>query len=229
MKKFKSYFSKFEIYLWITSAVLIILSYFIFDRSNIMTLIASILGVTAILLNAKGNPLGQGLMIIFSIVYGIISYGFAYYGEMLTYLGMTMPMSVIALISWLRNPFKGNKSEVEINRISKGETLFMIILTILVTVVFFFILRAFKTANLIPSTFSVTTSFAAVYLTFRRSPYFSLLYATNDVVLVILWTLASFQNISYISVVVCFLMFLVNDMYAFISWRKMEIKQRTFD
>ena len=229
MKKIKNYFSIFEICLWITSVVLITASYLIFDRSSVLTLIASILGVTAILLNAKGNPIGQGLMVIFSIIYGIISYGFAYYGEMITYLGMTMPMSIIALIAWLKNPFKGNKAQVEVNRITKIETIFMIILSALVTLGFYFILRAFGTANLIPSTVSVTTSFAAVYLTFRRSPYFSLLYAANDIVLIVLWVMASFHSISYISVVVCFVMFLVNDLYAFISWRKMEIKQRLVD
>ncbi len=229
MKRIKNYFSGFEISLWITSATLIAASYFIFDRSSPLTLIASILGVTAILLNAKGNPIGQGLMVIFSVIYGIISYGFAYYGEMITYIGMTMPMAVIALIAWLKNPFKGNHAEVKVNRINKKETLFMVLLTALVTLVFFFILKWFNTANLIPSTISVTTSFAAVYLTFRRSPYFSLLYAFNDIVLIVLWVMASFKDLSCISVIVCFLMFLINDMYAFISWRKMEIRQRIVD
>lgn len=50
----------------------------------------------------------------------------------------------------------------------------------------YFILRAFNTANIIPGTISVTTSFVAVYLTFRRSPYFALAYAANDVVLIVL-------------------------------------------
>lgn len=229
MKKIKNYFSKFEISLWITSVTLITFSFMIFDRSGYLTLIASILGVTAILLNAKGNPIGQGLMVIFSIIYGIISYGFAYYGEMITYVGMSLPMAVIALIAWLKNPFEKGKAEVKVNRITKKETLFMIILSLLVTLVFYFILKTFNTANLIPSTFSVTTSFAAVYLTFRRSPYFSLLYAFNDIVLIVLWGLASFHSLSYISVLVCFLMFLLNDLYAFISWRKMEIRQRLVD
>lgn len=229
MKKIKNYFSKFEISLWITSVTLITFSFMIFDRSSYLTLIASILGVTAILLNAKGNPIGQGLMVIFSIIYGIISYGFAYYGEMITYVGMSLPMAVIALIAWLKNPFEKGKAEVKVNRITKKETLFMIILSLLVTLVFYFILKTFNTANLIPSTFSVTTSFAAVYLTFRRSPYFSLLYAFNDIVLIVLWGLASFHSLSYISVLVCFLMFLLNDLYAFISWRKMEIRQRLVD
>ena len=229
MKKLIKYFSKFEIALWLTSVLLITISFLIFDRTNHLTLVASVLGVTAILLNAKGNPIGQGLMVIFSLIYGVISYGFAYYGEMITYIGMTMPMAVIALIAWLKNPFQGNKAEVKVNRISKKETLFMVMLTALVTVIFYFILKHFGTANLIPSTLSVTTSFSAVYLTFRRSPYFSLLYAFNDIVLIILWGLASFYNLSYISVLVCFVMFLINDLYAFISWRKLEIRQRIVD
>ena len=58
--------------------------------------------------NAKGNPIGQFLTIVFSLLYGIISYGFSYYGEMITYLGMTMPMSVFALVSWIKNPYKDN-------------------------------------------------------------------------------------------------------------------------
>ena len=101
----------------------------------------------------------------------------------------------------------------------------MWLLTIIVTVVFYFILKYFNTANIIPSTLSVTTSFVAVYLTFRRSPYFALAYATNDIVLIVLWILASIYDTRYISVVVCFVAFLFNDVYGFISWQKMKKRQ----
>ena len=77
-----------------------------------------------------------------------------------------------------------------------------------------------------PSALSVTTSFLAVYLTFRRSPYFALAYAANDVVLILLWILASAEEIRYLSVVVCFVAFLFNDLYGFINWRKMKKKQQ---
>lgn len=229
MKKIFNYFSKFELFLWLSSVILIALSFVIFDRANFLTLVASVIGVTAILLNAKGNPLGQVLMVIFSLIYGVISYGFAYFGEMITYLGMTMPMAVIALVAWLKNPFNGNRAEVKVNRISRAEAVLMLVLAAIVTAGFYFILRAFNTANLIPSTLSVTTSFIAVYLTFRRSPYFSLAYGANDIILIVLWVMAAREDLSYLSVVVCFVMFLVNDMYAFASWRKMEIRQRTID
>ena len=225
MVKVTSYFSKREIILWASSCLSIIISFLIFDRSSYTTLFASIIGVTSLIFNAKGNPFGQVLMIFFSLLYGYISYSFTYYGEMITYLCMTGPMAVFALISWIRNPFDGNKKEVKVNQISRYEYLLMYCLTFIVTIIFYYILRFFNTANLIVSTISVTTSFIAVYLTFRRSPYFAIAYALNDIILMILWTLASFVSIKYISVVVCFTAFLANDIYGFISWRKMEKRQ----
>ncbi len=191
-----------------------------------MTLCASMIGVTSLIFNAKGNPFGQFLMVIFSLLYGIISYTFAYYGEMVTYLGMTMPMAILALISWLKNPYNGNKAEVKVNEISTRENVCMWIGTLVVTLLFYFILAYFDTANIIPSTLSVTTSFLAVYLTFRRSPYFAVAYASNDIVLIVLWILASMSDVRYISVVVCFAAFFVNDIYGFLSWRKMKIRQQ---
>ena len=227
MNKLFNYFTKFEIGLWSTSVLLILISFCIFDRENYLTLVASIIGATFLIFNAKGNPIGQFLTIVFSTIYGIISYGFSYYGELITYVGMTLPMALFALISWLKNPYEKGKAEVKVNRISKKETAFMTLLTIVVTVIFYFILKHFNTANLIPSTISVTTSFLAVYLTFRRSPYFALAYACNDIVLIVLWVLASITDISYLSVVICFVVFLVNDLYGFVSWKKMEQRQKS--
>lgn len=208
-----------------SSILLIALFFFVFDGESYLTLTASLIGVTSLIFAAKGNPIGPLLMVIFSILYGIISLSFAYYGEMITYVGMTMPMSVVALISWLRNPYENKKSEVKVNKISRRETTFAFLLTFAVTVAFYFILEAFDTANILPSTLSVSTSFLAVYLTWRRSPYYALAYAANDVILIVLWGMATFEDISYLSVTVCFAVFLVNDLYGFFSWRKMEKRQ----
>lgn len=227
LKSVAAYFTKGEIVLWSSSVVLIIGSFLIFDKENFLTLAASLIGVTSLIFIAKGNPLGQILMIIFSILYGIISFTFSYYGEMITYLGMTAPMAVVALISWLRNPYNGNQAEVKVNRLKLKEIIFMFVLTAVVTVVFYSVLEVFRTANIVPSTISVATSFLAVYMTFRRSAYYALGYASNDIVLIILWLLAMRSDISYLSVVICFILFLANDIYGFISWSKMQKRQET--
>jgi len=226
MKKAMNYFTKTELALWLGSILLIVTAFVLFDRESYLALVASLIGVTSLIFAAKGNPVSQVLMIVFSILYGMISYSFAYYGEMITYLGMTLPMSIIALVAWLRHPYQGKKAEVQVNHIGKKDMVFGVLLTVAVTVVFYFILEAFETANLLPSTISVTTSFLAVFLTFRRSPYYALAYATNDVVLIVLWVLASIEDIHYVSVVVCFGVFLANDFYGFISWGRMAKRQK---
>lgn len=220
------YFSITEWCLWAGSVTLILLSFLIFDRSDGLTLTASLLGVTSLIFCAKGNPIGQALMIVFGLLYGIISYRFAYYGEMITYLGMTAPMAIFALIAWLKHPYRGNRAQVEVNGLSRREILWLIPLTAAVTVLFYFILAYFGTQNLIPSTLSVTTSFVAVYLTFRRSPWFAAAYAANDLVLILLWVLAAGSDRSFVSVAVCFVVFLVNDLYGFFRWRVMQKQQR---
>ena len=222
----KNYFTKFEITTWTLSVIVITLFYLLFGGNGALTLIASLIGVTSLVFSAKGNPIAQALMIVFSIMYGIISYSFRYYGEMATYLGMTLPMSVFSLISWLKNPYKSEKAQVKVDRLRRGEWAFMALLCLAVTAVFYFILKYFDTPNLLPSTISVTTSFAAAYLTFRRNPCFPLAYAANDVVLILMWILASVKDLSYLSVIICFVVFLVFDLYGFFSWCRMEKKQK---
>lgn len=224
--KIQGYFSKGELFLWGFSVLFIVGAFVAFDRTNHLTLIASLVGATSLIFCAKGHPFGQLLMVLFSLLYGGISYTFAYYGEMMTYLGMTAPMALISLVSWLRHPYKGNKAQVAVERLKRGEWWLMLLLTAVVTAAFYFILRAFHTANLLPSILSVTTSFIAVYLTFRRSPYYALAYAANDLVLILLWLLATVEDMSYLSVVICFVMFLINDVYGFVSWKRMEKRQQ---
>lgn len=221
-QKKERYFTNGELLLWCASVALILISFFIFGGSGYLTLVASLIGVTSLIFNAKGNPFGQFLMIVFSLLYGVISFSYSYYGEMITYLGMTAPMALFALISWLCHPYKGRRSQVTVKRLSGKEISFMLVLTVLVTVLFYFVLAYFHTENLPLNTLSVTTSFLAVYMTFRRSPYFALAYAANDVVLILLWILAAGENTAYVSVVVCFAAFLLNDLYCFYNWLRME-------
>ena len=220
------YFTWFERILWCVSVIAIIVSFFIFGGEDYLSMIASLMGVSSLLLCAKGNFIAHILGIIFSLMYGYISFTFRYYGEMLTYMCMTLPMAVIALVSWIRNPYKGKKTEVEIYNLKKQDVWLMSFATTVVTVIFYFVLAYFSTANLIPSTLSVTTSFMAVYLTYKRSPYYAIAYALNDIVLIVLWVLAGMTDMKYFSVVVCFVCFLVYDIYGFVSWKKMEIRQR---
>lgn len=218
-------FEKVEFFLWLSSVFVIVAVFLIFDRESYFNFSASLIGVTALIYSAKGHPFGQALMVVFGLQYGAISFGFGYYGEMLTYVGMTVPMAIFSFICWLKHPFEGQKSQVQVGFLTPKTVSFMAVSAVFVTVIFYFILRYFHTANLFPSTVSVTTSFLAVFLTAKRSRYFALAYAANDMVLMVLWGLAAIKNIQYISVLFCFSVFLVNDIYTFFSWSKLQKQQ----
>lgn len=219
------YFSKFEISLWVTSVFAICISFFAVKSTNYLTLTASLIGATALIFLSKGNVIGQILTVIFSILYGIISFTFQYYGEMITYLGMTLPIAFVSVFVWLKN-MTGKNFEVKVNHISIIEYIFMIILGVGITIGFYFILKALNTNNLIFSTISIFTSFTASYLSLRRSEYYAIAYALNDIVLIILWVLATIENINYICMIICFVVFLVNDLYGFINWSKIKSRQK---
>lgn len=215
----------FERILWAVSLVVVTASFLLAPQKDYLSLAASLIGVTALIFVAKGLVLGQMLTVIFSVFYGIISVVFGYYGEAITYLLMTTPMAMAAIISWIRHPFK-DSAEVEVAKLNKSTKIILAALTVVVTVAFYFILGALGNKNLIVSTLSVTTSFVAASLTFLRSPYYAIGYSLNDIVLIVLWIMAAISQPKYIPMIFCFVMFLANDLYGFIYWRRMEKRQK---
>ena len=217
--------TKREWSIWLGSIIIVLISNLATKDFDLLTLVAALTGVTSLIFAAKGNVWGQVLMILFSILYGIISFRFRYWGEMMTYLGMTLPMAVWSTITWIENPSENNGNEVQIQSLSKKHIVALCISGIIVTAVFYYILKSFNTPNIIFSTISIITSFIAASLTMLRSSYYAVWYAVNDVVLIILWVLASLKDPSYIPVVVNFSVFFMNDMYGFMSWKQRELEQ----
>ena len=214
--------TKKEWLLWLGSLLIVILSNLVSGSVDVLTLVAVCVGITSLIFAAKGNVWAQILMIVFSILYGIISWRFRYWGEMITYLGMTMPMAVWSTITWIRNPSK-NGNEVEIQKLNRKHIAGLSVFSVAVTAAFYYILL--DTPNIVFSTISVTTSFLAASLTMLRSSYYALGYAMNDIVLIVLWVLASLKNPAYIPVAVNFAIFFLNDLYGFVSWKKREAVQ----
>ena len=217
--------TKREWSIWLGSIIIVLISNLATKDFDLLTLVAALTGVTSLIFAAKGNVWGQALMILFSILYGIISFRFRYWGEMMTYLGMTLPMAVWSTITWIENPSENNGNEVQIQSLSKKHIVALCISGIIVTAAFYYILKSFNTPNIIFSTISIITSFIAASLTMLRSSYYAVWYAVNDVVLIILWVLASLKDPAYIPVVVNFSIFFMNVMYGFMSWKQRELEQ----
>ncbi len=217
--------NKFEKRLWLGSVLTLLITFILSPDCNFLTMIASLIGVTALIFVAKGDAFGQLLTLIFASVYAVISFRFRYFGEMITYMGMTAPIALLSIITWLKNPY--SNLEVKVNHLNKRNWLFLTLFTITVTIAFYFVLKAFDTPNLFFSTISIATSFMASSLTMLRSPYYAIAYALNDIVLIVLWVLATMSDISFLPMVLCFVIFLVNDLYGFCNWQAMKVRQQS--
>lgn len=206
--------------IWTASILSILVSSLLFPNPDLVSVITSALGATALIFVSKGDPLGQLMCIIFGVIYAFISFHLRYYGEMITYVGMTVPSAVWALYTWLKNPYTDR--QVKVAEMTAKKWMLVVFGGLVASLIMYFVLGFFGTANLIISTVSVATSFMASMLTVLRSPLYALFYAANDVVLIALWVLACIDNIGYLPMVICFIIFLVNDAYGFINWRKMK-------
>ncbi len=214
-------FTRKDWMLWLCSLLSVTVVHLLVQKSDGLTLIATWVGITSLIFAAKGNVWAQILAIVFSILYGTLSWQVRYYGEMIIQLGMTMPMAICATVSWLRNPSPNGK-EVAIQRLTARHIAVLVPMMLVITAVSHIILKNFATPNLMWSTVSIAISFLALYLTVLRSSLYALAYAANDIVLMVLWTLASLQNPAYIPMVVNFAIFLINDLYGFTRWHQRE-------
>lgn len=213
--------TKKEWILWMGSLAIVILSNLLSTDIDVLTLVSACVGITSLIFAAKGNVWAQILMVVFSILYGLISWQFRYWGEMITYIGMTMPMAVWSTITWIKNPSESGQ-EVAIQKLTRKHVAGIAAAGVIVTAVFYMILKALDMPNILFSTISITTSFLSASLTMLRSSYYALGYASNDIILIVMWVLASIENPAYIPVVVNFIIFFFNDMYGFVSWKRRE-------
>ena len=226
MKKLFKDWSVFEIILLITSPLIVLLVGIIF-KSDVLTMVASIVGIICALLLAKGLVIGQFFGIAIVILYSIVSYKNGFYGEMLIYLIIMLPMYIWGIIEWLKHK-NGETKSVEVNSIKWKEWLIVSLCSIVAFIGFYFMLKALNTNELIVSTLSVVDNIFAVYLLARRSKYGFVSYIVNDLILIVLWGIPIIQgNLLLLAMLINPIVNLINDTYGVINWTKMQRKQKT--
>lgn len=219
------YFTKKEWIIWLSSLLLLSIVFLLLPEKNIISYIASLIGATALIFTAKANPFGNILFIVFSILYAYNSFLLAYYGEVFNFLCINTVLSFCSFVSWIKNLDGYNRQETKINNTNIKSFAVNGLVSVFATLIMYFILKYFGTSNLIMSTFSVATNFMASLLMIQRSKYFSLAYAFNDVVVIFIWLLASFDNVANLTTAIYFFVTLINDIYIYINWKKIEKSQ----
>ena len=204
--------------------IAIIIAFLIPDEKEYLNLITSLVGVTCVFFIAKGKIFGQIVGIIYAIVYGLISYFHNLYGEVFLAFVFYAPLAIIGVIEWAKNQYQ-DTNVVTITKMSKKDYILASTITIVMTTIAFFVLRALNTQSLIVSTISIATSTMAGYFSIKRSPLYAICYFLNDSVLIIMWSIEANLSISSLPMVISFITFVINDLYGFINWLRLRKKQ----
>lgn len=213
--------TKFEKFLLFASIILVALVGIIF-KSDLLTTICSIVGIITALLLAKGKNLGQIVGLLIVALYSIVSFKNKFYGEVIIYLCIMLPMYIIGIISWLKHQNKETNT-VEVNSIKTKEWIIVSIVSLIAFISIYFLLKLFNTNQLFISSLSVIDSLFAIYLGIRRSKYSFYFYVVNDLILILLWGIPVISG-SLILLPMVFnpIINFINDVYGIYNWKKLE-------
>ena len=211
----------FDLILILTSEILVIVTSFVF-HSDFWNTATAALYILAALHLAKGKVAGYVLGLIVVAFYCFISYREALYGELIHYLLLETPLWTAGIIGWLKNHDEKTDS-VKMNIIGKKEWFFATIGTIVISVAFYFILKALNTNQLVFSTLSIVVNVFSEYLIMRRSRFGFIGYITCDILLMILWGVPMLYG--ELEIIPMFINGIANfaiDVYGLINWVNLQ-------
>lgn len=221
IKKLFYNWTKFEILLLVISIISVGVTG-ILCNSSILTQLCSITGILCAITQAKGKVISQFIGLVIVILYSILSFQNKFYGEVIIYMFIMLPLFISGIISWIKNLNKETNTVNE-NTLHKKEWIILTIVSIILFVILYYLLKYFNTNQLLVSTLSLITSLFATYLVARRSKYGFLFYIGNDIILFILWGGQIIKgNFALIPILVNPIINFINDSYAWKSWNKRE-------
>ena len=216
--------TKFEKILYSISLLSIFLSGIVF-KSEIISIASAAFGISCAIMQAKGKVASQFIGVILVALYSIVSFKNGFYGEILIYIFIMLPLFISGIVSWLKN--KDHKTNmVKPYELTKKEWIILAIISIVLFIGLYFLLRHFNTKQLLISTLSMVTSLFATYLIARRNKYGFLFYMGNDIILFILWGLPVLSgNLMLMPMIINPIINFINDNYGWYNWKK-NIKKR---
>lgn len=213
--------TKIEKALLFFSIILVLAVGFIFE-SNLTTTLSSIIGIITALLIAKGKNLGQVFGLISALLYSFVSLRNKFYGEVIIYMFIMLPMYLIGILSWIKHQSKKTNT-IQINNIKLKEWIIVSIICVFAFLGIYYLLSFFKTKELFISALSVVSSLFAIYLGIRRSRYSFYFYIMNDFILIALWGIPVINGeIALFPMLFNPIINFINDSYGIYNWGKLE-------
>jgi nicotinamide mononucleotide transporter len=204
---------------WLFIFTLINIYLFFSWDDTVIGLTASLTGMACVILVAKGKVSNYYFGIINVILYSYIAYKSKYYGEVSLNLLYFLPMQFVGIYYWMTN--KKGKS-VAIHKLSSLAKVSWMSASCVGVVFYWLFLRAIGGNLPFADSISTVLSVFAMILMVRRVSEQWLLWIAVDIVSIYLWLSVFLKEGNDVSMLVMWSAYLVNAIYGYYNWKKME-------
>ncbi|APC92408.1 MULTISPECIES: nicotinamide riboside transporter PnuC [Francisella] len=218
---------------WLFSCIMLTTLAAYLSGSSSFILIYSIVGITNLILAAKGKVFNYVLGLIGALMYALISYQNQVYGQLLLALFFLCPIQFYGWYNWTRPHNNTKGQQIKIKKLTQAQFIKIIFSIAVVSAVYgYFVLHLYfgQSVGLFADAIVEVTSIVAFILTVLIYREHWLLWLTIDVLTISIWIdgiVDSVITIAIIPVIITKLVAFINAIYGYISWRKIYKLQKT--
>lgn len=198
--------------------------YFALGQS-LLGLTASITGMITVVLVAKGRISNYYFGVINVFLYGFIAFQSQFYGEVMLNWVYYLPLQFVGFYIWTRNKNEEGVDEVNVARLSTRRRVMWFFLSIGGIIGYGFFLKWLNGNLPFFDSTSTTLSVIAQYLMIRRVKEQWIVWIVIDIVSIYMWVDIYLNTGNSLSMVIMWSAYLVNAIYGWYNWSKLEEEQ----
>jgi nicotinamide mononucleotide transporter len=211
--------------IWLLTFTMVNIYLFFAWQDSLIGLTASLTGMLCVVLTAKARISSFYWGLINILTYSYVAYRSAYYGDVMLNLLYFLPMTFVGIYFWKRNLKNNKKGEVKVKSLSWKNRFIWFGISIIILIIYGIILMMIKgTLPFIDSATTVFSIIATIMLNKRLTEQW-FFWIMVDVLSIVMWAYIFITSRGDISMLVMWSAFLVNALYGYYNWRKMEKNQ----
>lgn len=218
LKREFSGWKKWQI-IWLIFANAIILGVSMYLGDTAIGILASMTGVTCVILCGMGKVSNYFFGTIIVLLYAFVAWNAKYYGDVMLNLLYYFPTNIIGWVAWTKHIDK-EKNEVYKKRMTWKQDFVLAVISVFGVLAYSYILKLLGGNLPIVDSMSTVFSVIAQILMIKRFMEQWVIWIIVDVVSVIMWIAAFFNGGESVAVLIMWSVFLVNAVIMFVKWLK---------
>jgi nicotinamide mononucleotide transporter len=224
----KNYFKDWNTFerVWLLAFTLVNIYLFFAWHDTIIGLVASITGMLCVVLTAKGRISSFYFGLVNILAYSWVAYQSAYYGDVQLNMLYFLPMTFVGIYYWKKNQRKDKKqTDIKVRSLAVKEKIIWLIVSLVVLAIYGLFLKYLNgTLPFVDASTTIFSIIATILLNKRLTDQWYY-WIMVDVLSIVMWVYIFITRGSDVSMLVMWAAFLVNAIYGYYNWRKMERSQ----